>query len=71
MARIAQIAFKNKQIKTPSVSSLARACTYALLNQYRALEEKQRIIDEYERQRQQQAMEALSDPIKSPFWNMA
>jgi hypothetical protein len=52
MSRIASLVFQKKLIKTNSVSSLAKACTFTQLNQFRAIENQQRMIEEYDRLKQ-------------------
>jgi hypothetical protein len=48
MTRIASLLYEKKIIKKNSISALAKACTFTQLNQFIAIENKQRMIQEYD-----------------------
>jgi hypothetical protein len=52
MTRIASLLYEKKIIKKNSISMLAKACTFTQINQFIAIENKQRMIQEYDRLKQ-------------------
>ena len=52
MTRIASLLSEKKIIKKNSISMLAKACTFTQINQFITIENKQRMMQEYDRLKQ-------------------